>query len=95
MRFDNQKFINKCSCNVTYCSECIIKWVQKENSCPTCRNKLYSDKSIEHIRQIFTRKDYPIRDNKLLMNFVNFIEKSTNSNTYTKKTSFYRHNNRL
>ena len=89
IRFLNQTFTNKCSCKITYCSECIMKWVEKENSCPTCRKQLYTNKSIKHIRKIFTRDDYPIRDRKLLINFVNFIEKTTNSKTYTTKTAFY------
>ena len=52
-------FKNRCKCKHTFCKHCIMSWiVTKHNSCPTCRIKIFTQKScerIQHIHAIYTR----------------------------------------
>ena len=40
------------SCGHFYCDDCITKWVQKNNSCPYCRNKLYDNDLLRIVENI-------------------------------------------
>lgn len=48
------KFTNRCQCKLTFCKQCIMRWlVSNHDNCPTCRKRIFTPNSIKHIKDIY------------------------------------------
>ncbi len=74
---ERKVYVNRCSCGLIYCKNCIFRWVMtNQNSCPTCRKQIFKPKTVQrikHIYSIYTMNKTPITD-KSITNLIQFFE---------------------
>lgn len=49
----SDKIINKACGHNNFCKECILKWIQKDKTCPICRTKLVKKNILSVPKKIY------------------------------------------